>query len=57
MILAGSHTFTFPRIEDISTYSPVSYVSQGIEQQNIFLRYKAIKKKNEALKATTYFEF
>lgn len=57
MVLTGSHISTFPGIEGISTDSPVSSVSQGTEQQNIFARYKEIKRKNEALKATTYSEF
>jgi len=46
----------FPQIEEIID-SPVSYVSQDTMQQNIFARYKKIKRKNEALKATIYSEF
>jgi len=36
---------------------PVSSTSQIVTKQNIFARYKEIKKKSEALKATTYSEF
>ena len=49
-------TTSFSHIEE-KTESPISSTSQIATEQNIFAKYREIKKKNEALKATTYSKF
>lgn len=56
MILTGNPTNSFPYVEE-KTRSHMSSTSQIATQENIFSRYREIKKKNEALKATIYSEF
>lgn len=70
LVLSGSYAATFPRVEEIFSCSHVSLVTQDplksiqtrelahtTSKHSIFARYREIKKKNEALKATTYLEF
>ena len=56
MVLIGFNTFAFPRIEEITIDSPMLSIYYGTTQQDIFSRYKEIKRNNEALKATKYSE-
>ena len=53
IVLKGLPTTSFPHIEE-TTDLHVSSTSQIETQQNIFSRYREIKKKNEAFKTTTY---
>ena len=65
MILSGTPINRSTKVEEIvqsitveaNVQSPVSTSSQVSNQQSIFSKYKEIELKNEALKASTYFEF
>ena len=56
MVMSRFPTTSFPQTKEI-TYSPISHISHDSTQQNVFSRYKEIKRKNEALKDTTYSKF
>lgn len=56
MVLTSIPTTSFPYVEETTEW-PISSASQILAQQNIFARYREIKRKNEALKASTYSEF
>ena len=56
MVLTSIPTTSFPYVDE-TTKSPMSSTSQIPTQQNIFSRYRDIKKKNEAFKASTYSDF
>lgn len=56
MVLTSIPTTSFPYVDE-TTKSPMPSTSQIPTQQNIFSRYREIKKKNKALNASTYSEF
>ena len=56
MVLIGIPTTSFTYVEE-TIESPISSTFQILEKQSIFTRYREIKLKNEALKASTYLEF
>lgn len=56
MVLIDTPTTSFPYVEE-TIESPASYSFQIPPNQRIFTRYREIKLKNEAIKASTYLEF